>query len=220
MAGTGWESADLLSRLNLMAGRPPVDVISDTTKYQLLADAEQYVLDRIASISPKTLYGAPHALTTTDGGLTFTYGTDGNGYPLFPIGRATIYPSLSSIPGGAWVPGVDYLDEGTLLRMPNGVPYAGPLYWYGVTPIQSLSADVPPVLQPPPARILLVIKAVATFAETGNVRNATLADRMLARFEREFAAHMTLIRKHVASDGAFGRLLWPLGATGSPSAWW
>lgn len=224
MAGTGWTSADLLSRFNVLAGRPnttpTTDAIPDTTKYQYLADAEQFVFDRIASIAPKTLYSAPQSLTTADGGMTFTYGTDGNGYPLFPIGRTRIYPNLSAIPGGAWIPNIDYLDEGVQIRMPNQVPYGGSLYWYGVTPIGQMSDTVQPILNPPAARMLIAIDAVKNFAESANVRNANLADRMETRFEREFAIQMTLLRKHVSSDGWYGRMLWPLGASGSPNAWW
>lgn len=223
MAGTGWQSSDLLARFNKLAGRPTVDAISDPDKYQYIADAEQYVINRIASIKPSVLYGAPAALTTADGGLTFTFGTDGNGYSLFPMGRARIFPSLSAIPGYAWNPGIDYLDEGVQIRMPNNTPYAGTLYWYGITPTQQISASVQPVLMPPSIRMLNVIEAVKNFAESANVRNANLADRMTVRFEREFGNAMTLLRKHFASGGGLGRLLMPWGAPGGPGwsgAWW
>ncbi len=62
---------------------------------------------------------------TADGGYTFTFGTDGNGYALFPLGKANIYPSLNAVPNYPWVPGVDYLDEGTQIRMPNNIAYSG-----------------------------------------------------------------------------------------------
>lgn len=230
MAGTGWSSADLLSRFNLLAGRPTgsgaVDSIDDPTKYQYLADAEQYVITRIAAIKPSILYGAPQALTTADGGLTFTFGTDGNGYELFPMGRAQIYPSLNAIPGYAWQPGIDYLDQGTSIRMPNNTPYAGTLYWYGITPTQQLSAIVEPVLMPPSSRQLIVIYAVKTFAESANVRNADLADRMSVRFELEFGQNATMWRKHFSGGGGLGRLLVPWGVPGSvyspgwAGQWW
>jgi hypothetical protein len=214
MSGTGWQSSDLLARFNLLAGRPTVDAITDATKYQYIADGEQYTIGRISSIKPSVLYGAPAQMTTADGGLTYTFGTDGNGYPLFPMGRATIYPSLSAIPGYAWTPGIDYLDEGITIRMPNNTPYAGPLYWYGITPSQQLSASVQPVLMPPPIRILSVIDGVKNFAESANVRNAELADRMATRFEKEFGEAMTLLRKHFSGGGGLGRLLVPWGVPG------
>lgn len=223
MAGTGWQSADLLSRFNLLAGRPTSDSITDATKYQYIADGEQYTIGRISSIAPKVLYGAPAALTTTDGGLTFSFGTDGNGYALFPMGRARIYPSLSAIPGYAWTPGVDYLDQGTTIRMPNNTPYTGTLYWYGITPTQQISASVQPVLMPPEIRMLDVLYAVKNFAESG-VRNAELADRMALRYEVEFGTAMTMLRKHFSSGGGLGRLLMPWGVgeygPGWSGAWW
>lgn len=226
MPSSGWESSDLLARFNLVAGRPTVDSISNDTKYQYLADAEQEIIGRIASIAPKVLYGAPQLLTTADGGLTFTFGTDGNGYPLFPIGRTSIYPSLSAIPGGAWNPGIDYLDEGTTIRMPNNTPFTGPLYWYGITPTQQMSATVQPVLMPPPLRMLDVVQAVKNFAESANVRAPDLANRMALRLEKEFGEGMTMLRKHFSRGGGSGRLLFPWGAPMSPygpgwaGAWW
>lgn len=224
MAGTAWSSIDLLARFNRLAGRPDADAVTPATKYGYLADAEQYVITRIAGISAKTLYGAPFALTTSDGGLTFTFGTDGNGYDLFPMGRAKIYPSLQAIPGGEWVPGRDYLDEGIRIRMPNASPYTGTLYMYGVTPTQQIGPNVESVLYPPQIRMLDVIEAVKNFSESGPVRNAELADRMTLRFEQEFAQSMTLIRKHFASGGVLGRMLYPWGVApyvdGWAGAWW
>lgn len=211
MAGTGWQSADLLARFNLTAGRPSSgDSIADATKYQYLADAEQHILTRIAGISAKTLFGAPALLTTADGGYTYTFGTDGNGYPLFPVGPARIYNSLASIPDYPLTPGVHYLDEGVTIRGPNNTPIPGPLYWYGLTPVAQLSASVQPVLMPPPTRMLIVIEGVKNFAESA-VRNAELADRMTVRFEREFGHAMTMIRRHFRGGGAMGRLLAPWG---------
>jgi hypothetical protein len=214
MTATGWQSVDLLTRFNRLSGRPATDAVTPATKYGYLADAEQYVIGRIAAIKPSILYGVPTALTTADGGLTFTFGTDGNGYPLFPMGRATIYPSLNAIPGGAWVAGRDYLDEGATIRMPNAVPYTGTLYMYGITPTQQISADVQPMLQPPPIRMLDVLWAVKTFAEAG-FRNTEMADRMELRFEREFGQAMLMLRKHFATGGGLGRLLYPFGVSGA-----
>jgi hypothetical protein len=140
------------------------------------------------------------------------------------MGRAGIYPTLSAIPNYAWRPDVDYLDEGTTIRMPNNTPYAGTLYWYGVTPTQALSATVQPVLNPPPIRMLIVRRATASWAETGNIRNERLADRMAGLFEKEFGEAMTLLRKHFKNGGALGRLLYPWGVgqygPGWGGAWW
>lgn len=228
MAGTGWTSNDLLARFNQLSGRGSItaDSVTPEVKFQFLSDAEAYTIDRLAAIPAcaKSLFGAPAALTTSDGGYTFSFGTDGNGYALFPLGSAGIYPSLTSIPGGAWMPGIDYLDQGTTIRMPNNVPYTGTLYWYGVTPRQQMSATVQPVLNPPPIRMLIVRRAVATFAETGNIRNEALANRMAALYEKELGEAATLLRKHFKNGGAMGRLLFPYGTgiygAGWSGRWW
>lgn len=191
-----------------MAALPATGAFSDTDKYTLLADAQEYTIGRIASIAPKVLYGAPQQLTTNDGGLTFTFGVDDNDEPVMPIGRATIYDSLNAIPGGAWVPNVDYLDEGYQIRMANNRSYTGNLYWYGIQTPNRIdgTGNNEPVLFPHHARILYVIKAVADFTE---YRNPALSDRMLVRYEREFGQVMTELRKHFASGGAMGQLTIP-----------
>lgn len=195
MAGTGWQSSDLLTRFNAYAGRPTTDAITDAQKYLRLADGQEAVLLEIAAVSPKQLYGAPTAMTSADGGYTWTFGVDGNGYQNFPLGNAQIFPSLAAVPDYPWRPGVDYLDEGTQIRTPNNVPWSGTLYWYGITAPQQISASVQPVIQPPQARVLIVIKAVEIFAEE-YLRNAALADQMAVKWARQWPRYATLLRKH------------------------
>jgi hypothetical protein len=205
-----WKSADLLASFNMLAARPASDGgLTDDQKYRFLSDAQQYIVDRVASISPKTMYGTPQEMLSSDGGLTYSFGNDSVGTPLMPIGKATIYSSLSSIPGGAWRPGIDYLDEGTQIRLPNNTPFAGPMYWYGVTPVEALTAAFQPVLMPPDKRHLIVIRAVKDYGESGGPRNPELADRLDVRFEREFGIYMTMLRKHFSNGGGIGPLLVP-----------
>lgn len=218
MSGVGWQSTDLLNLFNQQAGRPTdADAWTPAQKYDFLGRAQSTVVDRIAAIDGTVLFSPPAAMTTADGGLTWTFGTDGNGYPLFPIGQAGIYSTLSAIPGGAWRPGLDYLDEGPTIRMPNNTPYAGPLYWYGVTPNQLLSASVQPILNPPPLRMLIVRHAVAEFAEA--TRDTDLANRQHALFEKDFTDAMLLLRKHYKKGGALGRLLYPWGVGAYQPGW-
>jgi hypothetical protein len=195
MAGTSWTSATCLTRFNQLAGRPTTDAIADAQKYVFLSDGQEAVLTELSTIVPNLLYPAPILMTSSDGGYTYTFGTDGNGYALFPMGRAQIYPSLNAVPDYPWRPGVDYLDEGTTIRMPNNVPYAGPLYWRGMTQPAQMTAVVEPVIQPPSSRTLLVTKAVQLFAEQF-LRNAALADQMQIRWERDWPKHCTMMRKH------------------------
>lgn len=207
---SGWGSADLLQRFNLMAGRPDADALSDPKKYMFLADAQQSVFSKIASIVPRVLYGDPQPLATTDGGYTWQFGVDGDGYPLFPMGKVGIYPNLNAIPQYAWTPGIDYLDEGTQIRIPNNQVWSGQLYWYGITPPAEMSATVQPILQPPAARVLIVIEAVRQFAES-YARNPDLENMMAQRWARDWGPWMTAIRTHFR-----GRNCWLTGFRGGP----
>lgn len=198
MAGTGWQSSDLLSRFNAMAGRPTGDAITDVQKYQGLADAQETLIARITSICGNQQVSAPTAMTTADGGATWTFGVDGNGYASYLMG-ARIYPTLSAVPDYPWQPGVDYLDEGVQIRMPNNLKWTGNLYFYGVVGPQALSATVQPVIQPPPMRILIVIEAVRSFSEQF-VRNDELVTVMDRKWDREFANYMTMIRRHLRGN--------------------
>lgn len=213
MPSTGWESTDLLTRFNAFAGRPTTDAITSAQKYQRLSDAQEAVITEISTVAPKPLYGAPALMTTADGGYTYTFGTDGQGYALFPLGKTRIYPSLNAVPDYAWRPGVDYLDEGVQIRMPNNVPFAGPLYWQGITPPAAITAVVQPVLQPPSSRILIVIKAVESFAEEF-LRNAALADQMRARWDREWPKNCTMIRRHFSGARPSGSVTGSVGGYG------
>lgn len=206
MAGTGWDSSDLLTRFNAYAGRPSSDSITDAQKYQRLADGQNAVLVELMGVSPKVLYGAPTAMTSADGGYTWTFGTDGNGYALFPLGNAQIYPNLNAVPDYPWVPGRDYLDEGTRIRMPNNVAWSGTLYWRGVTPPQAIDATVQPVLQPPPSRILIVIKGVQIFANE-YLRNAALSDQMQIEWDKQWPKQATMLRKHFQGARTLGPLV-------------
>jgi hypothetical protein len=201
----GYESSDLLAWFNRLAGRPDSDALTDPVKYQWLADAQQSVVSRIAAIIPRVLYGAPALLTTADSGKTFTFGTDTNGDAITPMGKVGIYTSLESVPDSPWVEGVDYLAEGVRIRIPGNQAYAGSLYWRGITPPVDLSASVEPVLQPPPARELIVLKAVQDFAESAE-QDLTLAAAMHGRFTLAFASWMLTYRTQYRSGGVLAPL--------------
>ncbi len=214
MPATGWNATDLLALWNRYAGRPATgDTVTDATKYDRLAKAQSDVIYDIAARHPECLYptagyGTYPTCTTTDNQI-FTFGTDGEGYPLSPIGKTRIYPSLSAIPGSPWQPGEDYLDEGTQIRIPNNRTYSGTLYWRGITLPAAIAAATQPVLFPEPSRLLIVYKAVGDYANEG-VRNGPLADRMDALYGRDFARAMLVWKTNFKGGGALG----PLGDFG------
>lgn len=204
MAGTGYQSTDLLSDFQTWAGVSGSNPTSATI-YARLSHAQQYVYGMVYATDPRVLYGAPTAMTTADGGLTYTFGTDGQGYDLFPMGDAQIYTSLNAIPSYPWRPGIDYLDEGTKIRMPNGVPYTGTLYWRGVTAPAAISAATQPSLNPAQARILITIEAVRRYAQE-EARNPALFQMMENRWNDQWPLWITAMRKHFRGAQRLGPL--------------
>lgn len=215
MAGSGYQSADLLNLFNQMTGRPSGDVIADSVKYQYLADAQQQLANDLMVVAPQAFPNAITTMSTADGGYTFTFGTDNDGYPLFPL-AAAIYQDLSSIPSSPWIPGIDYLDEGTTIRMPNNTPWTGDLYCYGVTMPQRMSASVQPALQHPQARYCIPLLAGSRFAEDGLV-NGALSDRLFGRYQERYGHLCTTIRKHLRGGRPLAPLIAPNGYGGWPS---
>ena len=187
---TTYSSASLLTMFNQYAGRPTADAITDAEKYARLARAQNVVLEDLAARIPQAqyshaAYASTPTLTTTDNQV-FTFGTDSNGDALFPIGKTGIYPSLSSIPDSAWVEGQDYLWEGSQIRIPNNGVYTGTLYWRGIAPAITLNATDQPIINPPPARVLIVFEAVRSFAVEWK-RDADLAQLMATEYGLSFS---------------------------------
>ena len=216
MAGTGYQSADMLTLFNLLADRPVGETgstgpVTDAQKYTYLAQAQDQVILQIANISGNVLYGTPTLMTSADGGYTYTFGTDGNGYPLFLL-DGHIYPTLNAIPSCPWVPGQDYLDEGNLIRSLNNTPFSVAPYFQGITTPAAMSASVQPIVTPPYARVLIPIRAVQNFAQSGK-RDVELYTLMQARWTAEWGVLSVSIRKHLRGR----RLLAPL-TSGGPVA--
>lgn len=212
MTGVGYQSSDLLTRFNQYTGRSASDSISDTVKYQYLADAQAELIGEMVSIAPKPFITGPVNITanTTDNKV-FTFGNDADGYPLFAL-ATRIYTALNAIPGYPLIPGSDYLDEGTQIRMPNDMlnPYPT-LIWYGVSFPQRISATVQASLQPPGARLMIPYRAAANFAMSANVRSPALAAEMTAKCDKEFGKWMTTIRRHFKGAGCLAPLVSPFG---------
>lgn len=201
----GYQSADLLTLFKQWAGRPEADSNAEAAYYNRLAKAQDKVFLYIMSTCPKILYGPPTAMTSDDGGSVWTFGTDDNGYPVFPLGNASLYTSLDAVPNYPLVPGQDYLDEGTQIRMPNNVPWSGTLYWYGAKAPAAITGSVQPTLQPPQARTLIVIQAVMDFAREW-LRNPGLIDEMQSRWNQEWPMQITMMRKHFRGLQSVGPL--------------
>lgn len=199
-----FDSAYCLDALNREIGRTGSDAISDVSKYDRLTEAQNTVVALLAAIYPRALYqtGAYPQLITTDN-MTFTFGTDADGNPIFPMGKVGIYPDLSSIPDDPWVEGFDYYSEGTQIRIPNGVTWASPLYWRGIAPPGRLDASNPPILYPVAARELIVIEAAKRFAKE-YARNGALADAEQDSWGRAWPKWTLVYRTQYRHGGALG----------------
>ena len=225
MAAT-YDSADLLSSFNAFAGRPSSgDAITDATKYARLAKAQNQVVTDIASRHPECLYptaayGSYPTCTTTDNQI-FTFGTDSNGYAVVPLGKTRIFPSLGSIPDSPWIPGRDYLDEGSQIRIPNNRSYAGTLYWRGITQPVDIDATHQPALKPEASRMLIVYRAVSDFLREGK-RDVEGSAQYDGQYNNEFARWMLTWRTQFKGGG----VLAPLGDVGGDPwtsggyGWW
>lgn len=200
-----FDSADLLSLFNRKAQRPQADAITDTSKYDRLSKSQQRVVANIAQVAPyalyqKVAYNAMPTLSTSDSQV-FTFGTDDNGYAVTPFGKASVYPSLNSIPDYPWTEGYDYVNEGTQIRIPNNRTYSGTLYWRGIQPPGVLDASHQPVLLPEGARELIVIDAVRQFATEG-ARNPDLAAMMQAEWNQAWPAWCLVFKTQFKQGGA------------------
>lgn len=209
-----WDSPYLLSFYNRLTGRTGTDSITDASKYQRLAEAQNEVVADIAAVCPHVLYPtAAYAslptLTTTDDQV-YTFGTDSNGYPTFPMGSGGIFASLNDIPTSPLIPGVDYMVEGTQIRALNNGTLPATLYWYGIGQPVDIDASHNPVLNPESARELIGIRAAYNFGTEGN-RNTALSASMAARYgyplgnaPGRFAWWCQTWRTQFAKGGALG----------------
>lgn len=194
-----WDSADLLAQFNRLCQRPTVDEITDATKYQILTRGQEAVITEIEAIYPDCLYQAPTTLSTSDNQV-FTFGTDGNGNAVAPRGHVGIYPTLESIPDFPWQPGLDYLDEGTQIRIPYNNSYASTLYWRGVATPSDITALVAPAIRPAPARRLIVLKAAMEFGSEGGSR-PDIVQAAEREWAREFPRWMLNFRSRFRTGG-------------------
>lgn len=154
------------------------------------------------SLYPTVAYGSLPTLTTVDNQI-FTFGSDSNGYPIYPMGKGGIYASLNDIPDYPLREGLDFIREGTQIRVPHNRTITGPLYWYGVDQPADIDATHQPSLFPEAARELIVIDAVRQYAQE-SIRNPALADEMANEWERAWPQWCLVWRTQFRKGGALG----------------
>lgn len=216
-----WTSAYLLTVFNRYTGRPKADSVTVPSKYERLTEAQSSIVADIAAICPWVLYPtvtyANMPTMTTSDNQIFTFGTNATtGFPIAPMGRTGIYSSLAAIPDCPWVEGVDYLNEGTQIRIPNNGTYSGTLYWRGITPPGPISddADEQPSLYPEGSRELIPLRAAEMFLLEGG-RNPQLAAVYHAQYVNRWARWCLEWRTAFKGGGVLGHVTGMQVAIGS-----
>lgn len=133
----------------------------------------------------------------------FAFGYNANGYPIMPMGKAVVFPTLEAWPDFPWVEGYDYISEGTQIRLPNNRTWGDTLYWYGVVQPTDITATANPVLFPEGSRELIVYRAVADFALEG-LANDKLAQQMEAKYTQALGRWCLAWKTQFSSGGALG----------------
>lgn len=146
-------------------------------------------------------------MSTTDRNV-FTFGLDVANNPIVPFGNAQLYKRITDIPERPLRVGWDYFDEGTQIRLPRNRTYSGTIYYRGVVLPAAISGTENPHLIPSPANELTAIRAAQDFAESGNLRNAALADRMRVRWKERFPIYALTWKRQFSSGGAL--ITWSL----------
>jgi hypothetical protein len=213
-----FDSEHILDLFDRLTGRPATDAVTDATKYRWLSDAQAEVVSEIAAIAPQALYqrGAPGEMETTDNKV-FTFGTttvDEVDRPVVPFGKAQLYKSLADIPDRPLREGVDYISEVSQIRIPGNRTRSGTIYWRGIVMPEAISAEVAPALIPPEANELTAIRAARNFAESGNLRNPALADRMEKRWKQRWPQLCLLFKQQFRSGGALNWSLMRIATEG------
>jgi hypothetical protein len=164
-----YDAADCLARVRRLVREPSnAQFPADSDFYAWLTEAENECKTRIASFAPKALIGAPVLMTTADGGKTYTFGVDGDGQPIFPLGGVELFATLESIPDFPMQEYDEYLVEGDRIRIPGNATRsfaAGGPYARFVAPTWKIDGTpTNPTLEPVAARELLVLGAGRRYA--------------------------------------------------------
>lgn len=163
-----WSSPDLLRRVKQYSRRPTTDTsVTDEMWYDFMTEAQVEVFSDLFTRFPAMQYSAPYLLTSSDGGYTYDFGLDADGDPIYPMGNTEVFPDLRSIPDSPLVFGEDYELEGYVLRIPGNrtrLFASGPYARFVARPDVAITDVANPLLYPKEARMLLVWKALQSWA--------------------------------------------------------
>lgn len=174
-----YSATDLLARCLFYAQRPAIDESMSTAQWlSLLTEAHSYWVAMIASVAPSALYGPPTLLQTQDGGISYQFGTDIDGNPIFPIGHVELRESPF---GREWVAAAEWDNSGDFVMAGDSIIFPGQRaktfgngpWGRWVTPGGTISLDGQhePTIKPVSARMLMVFHAVTLWASRGGFRD-------------------------------------------------
>lgn len=158
--------------------------------YDFLRDGENRAKHDLGAIVPEVLYNAPTLLTSADGGITYTFGTDAGSNAIAPIGHVRVFPSKACHPFAPLVSGVEYVFEGTKIRMVENTPvtWADGPYAQWIAPTLQIDGASNTFTLPVQLRMMAIYDAARRYAESGAVQDASPYERL---YQEEFARQMT-----------------------------
>lgn len=183
-------SSDLLARFKRYARRPATDEsLTDAAIYEFLTEAQLEAAAECALHIPALMVGAPLQLTTVDGGITYTFGTDGDGNAIVPL-VAEVYAMVNGrelFASSYANRGGDFVIEGDRIRGPGNQPRvysSGPYARIFATP-GTLDATHNPTLTPFQTRPLIVWRALEKWCAVGGLRDP---DPFVKQYQRVFTS--------------------------------
>ena len=166
-----WDGPDLLARVKLLSARDKLSSdasMTDPNWYSLLTEAQAHWYSVYAAQVPYVLMGAPTALSTSDSGATYTFGSG-----VTPL-AVEVYDANYRLmrPGAFWDATCDYVWEGVRIRFPKAISKPATYRARWIAPPAIIDATpTEPTLVPAHTRILLVYHAVAEWANRGGMRD-------------------------------------------------
>ena len=193
-----YDTADLLARCKRDLNRPDSDeAITDAHWYAFMSEAQQEAFWYLAGRVPEALVGSPAQLTAAGDNKTFTFGTDVDGANVVPLALA-LYRTLAEIPDAPLVEGIDFLMEGSRIRIPNDRTMSPAPYGQWVSPPNVINASTEPTLLKP-ARALIASGAVAKAAAK---RLKQDPGPYLDQYKSDMVSLLVVLRAQVYTQGA------------------
>lgn len=196
----------MLDLFNRLTGRAVADSVLAPVKYTWLSEAQREVVSEMSTVAPHVLYpkvgtsSLPQMVTTDN--KVWTFGLDADDNPIEPFGDVQVYRRPSDVPDRPLIVDWDFVGEGNQIRIPRNRRLSGPLYWRGVVMPPPISETVPPALIPTAANELVAIRAAKNWAESGNLRNSALADRMRLRWKERWPFWCLVWKRQFSKGGA------------------